>query len=118
MPIQVAFSLSPNDFIQEAKRLLGNNYQEDDENETMECIRGYIDSDPRITLEIDASFDSPLDEIIIKGIRAFANIFNTKTLLTYANVLEENNIMLLGGIFHIHSKSSNIVWICGHSDNV
>jgi hypothetical protein len=32
MPIQVAFSLSPKDFIQEAKRLLGNNYQEDDEN--------------------------------------------------------------------------------------
>jgi hypothetical protein len=77
-----------------------------------------MNSDPRFTLEIDASCDSPEDFIIIKGIRAFVNIFNTKTLLTYANVLEENNIMLLGGIFHIHSKNSKIVWICGHSDNV
>jgi hypothetical protein len=116
MLIQVAFSFAPEDFIQESKRLLGNNYLED-KYETMECIRGYMDSDPRITLEINASNDSPLDEIIIKGIRALANVFPTKTLLEYVNVLEKNNNMLLGGIFHIHNMDDKIVWICGHSDN-
>ena len=116
MTIQkVSFSIETNRWIPELKRVLGNEYLLDRQIKDEAIINNYHKMDPRpfFKIEIDGDNTTP-EECIIKGIRALANFYQADNFLKYAAALEENDLLLAETCFHVHERSIEMLWICGH----
>lgn len=111
----VKFSFSPEEVEREVKRITGNNYT-NIMSETNEIINSYMDMNEREEFEINATPNSPKEEIIIKGIRAFVDGWGTAPLRAYLRCIEQAPHLLQGTYFHVHNPtlSDKSVYICCH----
>ena len=109
----VKFSFSPEEVEREVTRITGNNYI-NVMSETNENINSYMDMYEREEFEINATPNSPKEEIITKSIRAFVDRWGTEPLRAYLRCIEQAPHLLQGTYFNIHNLtlSGKSVYIC------
>ena len=110
--IKVKFSFSAEEITREIERITENDYL-DKMGETIEYVKGYMNTDPRIEFEIDATINSPKEEIILKGVDKFIDLFPTAPLKAYLQIIKAIPESLKDTYFHVHHEGKDI-YICGH----